>query len=246
MRVYGLIGKSLNHSFSANYFKEKFAAEKIKNSVYLNFEFEKSTEIRKSLSALKGLSGLNVTVPYKIDIMEALDGVGDKALKIGAVNTIAIQSDGRWKGFNTDVYGFLMSLKPFLTSAHERALILGSGGASRAVDYGLKKRGLATQIVSRHPKGDQIGYSVLNKNMLSHYKLIVNTTPLGTWPNTQACPSLPFDGITPQHLVYDLIYNPEKTEFLWRAEAQGAQIMNGRDMLRHQAEKSWEIWQNSE
>ena len=242
MEVYGLIGKSLKHSFSKSYFEQKFKEHKIENTKYRNFEFDHIDKVKVKLSEIKELKGLNVTIPYKSSIIPFLDGIDEIAEKIGAVNTIKISNDSKWLGYNTDVYGFSTSLKPFLTNRHEKALILGSGGASKAVEYALKQLNISVVKVSRTKGKADLTYADLNENVFKACKLIINTSPLGTWPDIEESPDIPFDFLTDEHLVYDLIYNPEKTLFLKKAESAGASIMNGLNMLKLQAEKSWEIW----
>jgi len=242
MEVYGLIGKSLKHSFSKTYFEQKFKDQKIENTEYRNFEFEHIDEVKVWLSEIKELKGLNVTIPYKSSIFPFLDGIDEIAEKIGAVNTVKITDEGSWIGYNTDVYGFSTSLKPFLTNRHETALILGTGGASKAVEFALKELNISVVKVSRTKGKADLTYADLNENVFKACKLIINTSPLGTWPNITESPDIPFEFLSPEHLVYDLIYNPEKTLFLKQAESAGATIMNGLNMLKLQAEKSWEIW----
>ena len=244
MEVYGLIGKTLKHSFSKTYFEQKFKNQKIEDVEYCNFEFEHIDEVKLQLSEIKDLNGLNVTIPYKTTIIPFLDEMDEISEKIGAVNTIKITDEGRWIGYNTDVYGFSTSLKPFLTNKHEKALILGTGGASKAVEYALRQLNISVVKVSRTKEKADLTYGDLNEYVLKACKLIINTSPLGTWPNVEESPDIPFVFLSPEHLVYDLIYNPEKTFFLEQAESAGATIMNGLNMLRLQAEKSWEIWNN--
>ena len=244
MEVYGLIGKTLKHSFSKTYFEQKFKDQKIEDVEYRNFEFEHIDEVKLQLSEIKDLNGLNVTIPYKTTIIPFLDEMDEISEKIGAVNTIKITDEGRWIGYNTDVYGFSTSLKPFLTNKHEKALILGTGGASKAVEYALRQLNISVVKVSRTKEKADLTYGDLNEYVLKACKLIINTSPLGTWPNVEESPDIPFVFLSPEHLVYDLIYNPEKTFFLEQAESAGATIMNGLNMLRLQAEKSWEIWNN--
>jgi len=240
MRVFGLIGKSLEHSFSKEYFTRKFESDGI-DAVYRNFEFEKVEDIRPFIDDLDGVVGLNVTIPYKEKIIPFLDDIEESAKEIGAVNTIVIQNN-KWVGYNTDQYGFMTSLKPFLSNKHERALILGSGGASRAIQYALKGMSIVSHVVAREKGSADLTYEELNNHVIEACKLIINTTPLGMFPNLDESPTIPYEFIAKEHLVYDLIYNPEKTQFLMRAEERGASIMNGIDMLRLQAEKAWEIW----
>lgn len=243
MKQYGLIGKTLSHSFSKKYFEEKFKRENI-NAVYENFELNDISQVEGLFSIHSNLCGLNVTIPYKEQIMPYLDEVDEQARKIGAVNTIYIDKEtGKMKGYNTDVYGFKQSLKPFLENQHQRALILGTGGASKAVAYVLNELGITTAFVSRTPQlENQLSYDELNENILASFLLIVNTTPLGTFPNVDEKPTINYDAITPNHLLYDLVYNPAETAFLKEGKKRGALTINGEQMLQLQAEKAWEIW----
>lgn len=237
---YGLIGKTLGHSFSKQYFTTKFE-ESGSEETYDNFELTDISEFQ-SLIKEQQLSGLNVTIPYKEAIIPFLDELSEEAKAIGAVNTIQF-ANGKTKGHNTDAFGFHQSIKPFLKGDCHRALILGTGGASKAVHYVLKGIGIDCFFISRSPKKEnEFSYEEMNNIMIGSVGLIVNTTPLGTFPNISECPPIPYDLISEKHLVYDLIYNPEKTEFLKRAETQGATIQNGYQMLVHQAEKAYEIW----
>lgn len=243
MKQYGLIGKTLSHSFSKKYFEEKFKRENI-NAVYENFELNDISQVEGLFSIHSNLCGLNVTIPYKEQIIPYLDEVDEQAQKIGAVNTIYIDKEtGKMKGYNTDVYGFKQSLKPFLENQHQRALILGTGGASKAVAYVLNELGITTAFVSRTPQlENQLSYDELNENILASFLLIVNTTPLGTFPNVDEKPTINYDVITPNHLLYDLVYNPAETAFLKEGKKRGALTINGEQMLQLQAEKAWEIW----
>lgn len=240
MKVYGLIGKSLKHSFSKEYFTKKFEQNHIEAS-YQNFEFDRIDEVRSSLEKVKELSGLNVTIPYKQVIIPFLDEMDEAAKVIGAVNTIRIKN-GIWKGYNSDYYGFMTSLKPFLENKHDRVLLLGSGGASLAIQYALKLMKIPFHVVSREEGKGDLAYDALNKHVINACKLIINTTPLGTFPNIEEYPPIPYEFIGPDHFLYDLVYNPQKTKFLSLGEEQGAMIMNGLDMLKHQAEGAWKIW----
>lgn len=240
MKIYGLIGRSLIHSFSKGYFDKKFADKDI-DAEYRNFELEKIEDVRSSLTSLDNLAGLNVTIPYKLEIIPFLDELDISAEEIGAVNTIQVRK-GKWKGFNSDYIGFMNSLKPFLENKHDRALILGSGGASKAIQFGLKKLGIPFHIVSQEKGKSDLTYEDLNNHVFNACKLIINTTPLGTFPNVEESPSIPYAFINSDHLVYDLVYNPSRSKFLELAENKGAMILNGLDMLKHQAEKSWQIW----
>lgn len=240
MKTYGLIGEYLDHSFSKDFFTHKFTAEDI-DARYENFALAHISEV-ESLLKWDELDGLNVTVPYKVAILTYLDELSEEARKIGAVNTVQFL-DGKKIGHNTDAFGFAQSIKPFLTFQHERAIVLGTGGASKAISYVLDNLGIDVIKISRIPKGEkQFGYDEVNDNMLRACKLVVNATPVGTFPEIDKCPQFPFESLTEEHLVIDLIYNPNKTKFLRHAEENGAVILNGRPMLEHQALKAWEIW----
>lgn len=240
MKIYGLIGRSLGHSFSKDYFTKKFIQQQIDAS-YENYEFEDISRVRTSLEQIAGLNGLNVTIPYKTAIIPYLDELDEAARSIAAVNTILIK-EGKWIGFNTDHYGFSTSLKPFLTNKHERALVLGKGGASKAIQYALKKMGIPFNVVSRTKGETALSYEALNAHVIRACKLIINTTPLGMYPDVNTFPPLPYEAINEEHLLYDLVYNPEKSLFLKMGEERGASVMNGLDMLKLQAEGSWKIW----
>jgi shikimate dehydrogenase len=242
-KVYGLIGKKLSHSFSRSYFEKKFCDLGITDAVYLNFEIPAITEFPKVLSNYPDLLGLNVTNPYKEEIIPFLDELSEEAREIGAVNCIKIMA-GKTKGYNTDVYGFSQSIKPFLDTSHERALVLGSGGAAKAVAYALRKIGVEVFFVSSSGKKgtNSFSYSDLNEIIFRSFRLIVNATPLGMFPDVNACPPIPYQFIEAEHLCYDLVYNPAETLFLKKCREQGARTMNGYSMLQLQAEKSWEIW----
>lgn len=244
--MYGLIGKKLTHSFSADFFNKKFAEEGI-DDVYNLFPIPKITDIYKLIRDYPGLKGLNVTIPYKQEVISLLDNISVEAKEIGAVNVIKIQKNGsklNLTGYNSDCIGFKKSLEPLLTQEMTKALILGTGGASKAVAYVLDNLGIKYQFVSRHPKENQISYEDLNKRILDQHLLIVNTTPLGTFPDIETYPSIPYQFLSPGHLCYDLVYNPDNTEFLKKAREFGASVKNGLEMLHLQAEASWEIWNN--
>jgi shikimate dehydrogenase len=244
-RVFGLVGYPLVHSFSKGYFTKKFADLQLHDCSYENFSIRIIEEIREVVQSNPNLVGLNVTIPYKETVMPLLQEVDEVASVVGAVNCIRIRN-GILKGYNTDVFGFEMSIKPFLENHYERALILGTGGASKAVAYVLRKWGIPFHYVSRTPSGDQeLGYDVLKAEVIHHFPLIINTTPLGTYPDIDACPLLPYEGLSNKHFLYDLVYNPEETTFLHLGRLAGAKTMNGHAMLVQQAEKSWDIW-NSE
>lgn len=239
MKKFGLIGKSLGHSFSKEFFTNYFQDNDI-DAEYSNLELSSITEI-ENLKSQK-YSGFNVTIPYKEEIIPFLDHISKEAKVVGAVNVVKIKN-GEWIGYNSDVFGFQQLIKPFLTNKHERAIIFGTGGASKAIEYVLKEIGVDVIFVSRTPKGqNQFSYADVNENMISACKLIVNCTPIGTFPNIDESIDIPFKFLTSDHLVIDLIYNPSKTKFLELAEENGAQIQNGETMLKQQALKSWELW----
>ena len=247
-KLIGLIGYPLSHSFSQSYFREKFKKNKqLANFDYLNFPIKKIEDIHKVIKENQELIGFNVTIPYKEQILKYLDKIDDTAKKIAAVNTVKIHRINNQiilEGYNTDVYGFEKSLLPFLKPHHKKALILGTGGASKAVAYVLKKLGIDFLFVSRNSadKHQVVNYSELNRQLLQEYLLIVNTTPLGMYPNIDSAPEIPYDLINKDFLLFDLIYNPEKTKFLKLGEQKGAKIVNGYKMLVYQAEKAWEIF----
>lgn len=238
-KQYGLLGKTLKHSFSKSFFTDFFNRNGIDAS-YENFELRSRDEIRTVLK--QPLSGLNVTIPYKEEVIEFLDVLSSEASAIGAVNCIQFKN-GKTIGHNTDAFGFHQSIKPFLTNKHERAIILGTGGASKAIIYVLKQIGIDCVLISRAPKGEnRFSYADINEHMLNACKLIVNCTPVGMYPDVDDCIDLPFEHLSREHLVVDLIYNPEKTLLLQKSEAAGAQILNGETMLKQQALAAWKIW----
>ena len=239
---FGLIGKSLSHSFSRSYLEKKFIENELNDHFYKNFELETIEQFSNVLKT-QNLKGLNVTNPYKESIIPFLDELSIEAKEIGAVNCINIVN-GKTIGYNTDAYGFGQSIKPFLDTTHGRALILGTGGASKAVAYALKKIGVEVFFATSSNKKNTntFFYDEINEGMMSAFKLIINTTPLGLYPNINEAPALPYHLFTDKHLAYDLIYNPEQTLFLKQAKEKGAVTINGLSMLHLQAQKSWEIW----
>lgn len=237
-RKFGLIGKNIAYSFSPKYFNHKFEQEKI-NAIYQLFDLENINEVSSVFKS--SVSGLNVTIPYKQEIIPFLDKISGAAKEIGAVNTIAFVN-GKKHGHNTDVVGFKDSLTPLLEPQHNKALILGTGGASKAVAFVLKQLEIPFKYVSRNPIESQLSYSDLTPQIISEFTLIINCTPLGTAPHTEKSPAIPYQGISEKHLVYDLIYNPAQTTFLAKAKAQGATTKNGQEMLELQANAAWEIW----
>ena len=237
---FGLLGKNISYSFSKGYFTEKFKTMNLRSHSYENFDLE-NIEQFKALVDTTDIKGMNVTIPYKEQVMQYLDDIDTTAKEIGAVNTICFTKNGL-KGYNTDCYGFQTALTPFLKKHHTKALILGTGGASKAIAYVFKSLRIDFTFVSRNPKSNQLGYHELTQTLLDEYTVIVNCTPLGTYPDIEQKPIIPYTHITSKHLLFDLIYNPEKSAFLSSGEAQGASICNGYAMLEFQAEKSWEIW----
>lgn len=240
MKQVGLIGRNISYSFSENYFAEKFQQEQIPDVHYKTFDLKEIEDVNE-LFLNPDLKGFNVTIPYKEAILPFLDELEPVAQEIGAVNCVKIEN-GRKIGFNTDVFGFENSLMPLLKFHHQNALILGDGGAAKAIKYCLSKHLIEFKTVTRN--GD-FRFSDLTDDHISTHSIIINCTPVGTFPNITECPELPYESLTSQHLLYDLIYNPAKTEFLKRGEGKGAIIKNGLEMLVLQAEKSWEIWNSS-
>jgi shikimate dehydrogenase len=251
MNLYGLIGFPLTHSFSKRYFTDKFHREGIKERSYDLYEMKTLEELPELLKK-RDLRGLNVTIPFKKEVMAYLDDLDDSsAERIGAVNTIKIFADGSTKGFNTDYYGFLQSLVEWFDRRGEpcsgfKALILGNGGAAKAVQVALQDLGIEYQLVSRSAGNDNIQYQDLTQEVMEAHRLIINTTPLGTFPNVEGCPEIPFQYIGKQHYLYDLVYNPEETTFLKNGGEKGAALQNGLKMLELQAEKAWDIWTSEE
>jgi shikimate dehydrogenase len=238
--VYGLIGYPLTHSFSSQYFQRKFAGEGI-DAQYRAFELTTILEFPALLESTPDLKGLNVTIPYKAAILPYLDRLSEAAMVIGAVNCIDIENN-KLAGYNTDVIGFSESLKPLLKDPHTNALVLGTGGSSLAVKYVLEALDIEYVTVSRTKKAECITYKELTTSLIKAYPLIINTTPVGMYPNTESFPELPYEGITEHHLLFDLVYNPEETKFLSLGKERGATVKNGLEMLHLQAEASWRIW----
>lgn len=241
MKRYGLIGRTLTHSFSKTFFTEKFAKAGIRDCVYDNFELKTIEAFPLLINAHPDLMGLNVTIPYKEDVLDYLTDSNEIVKEIGACNCIKITGD-QLVGYNTDVIGFRNSLVPKLKRYHRRALILGTGGASKAIRFVLQQLGIEYAIVSRRKGMNELGYEELGEEVMADYHLIINTTPLGMYPNVDADPPVPYECLTRKHFLYDVIYNPEKTKFLAEGEKRGAQICNGYEMLIEQAEESWRIW----
>lgn len=248
MRLYGLIGYPLTHSFSEKYFTEKFSREKISDASYRLFPLPDIAALPELIRSQPDLRGLNVTIPWKEKVISFLDHVDETAASVGAVNCIRIERGEKTEltGFNTDAYGFRQSLKPFLASHHERALILGTGGASKAVAHVLRGIGVDCIFVSRKPEANStetiLSYEALNPHVMNACKLIVNCSPVGTFPDVHAAPAIPYEFLSNTHFLYDLVYNPAETEFLRRGKEKGALTLNGYDMLQLQAEKAWEFF----
>jgi len=241
MAEFGLIGKDIDYSFSRSYFNEKFKNEGL-NHNYVNFDIDSIDEFSNIISSTKNLKGLNVTIPYKEAVIPYLDKLHKTAKKIGAVNTIKITKKGKLIGYNTDYFGFEKSIEPLIKKHHKKALILGTGGASKAIAYALERLNIKHQFVSRsQSKKNIISYDSLTENDIKSHQIIINCTPLGTYPKTNECPDILYDAIDNTHLVFDLIYNPEETKFLTIAKIKGASICNGSKMLELQAEKAWDI-----
>ena len=245
MKKYGLIGFPLGHSFSRNYFNNKFADEKI-DAEYVNFEIPSIQDFRRVIEENPNIYGLNVTIPYKQQVIPYLDELDADAEEIGAVNVIKFIREAGQKlklvGYNSDVVGFMGSIKPLLKPHHREALILGTGGASKAIVYGLRKLGISSVFVSRTKKEGMLTYDELTPEIMQEFTVIINCTPVGMFPHTDACPALPYECLTEKHLLFDLIYNPEETLFMKKGVAQGAITKNGLEMLLLQAIGAWSIW----
>lgn len=242
MHEFGLIGRNISYSFSEGFFTEKFKKEEINNSSYSTFDLQNISELKTLLASKPNLKGLNVTIPYKEDVLEYIDELDESAAYIKAVNTIKI-IDGKLIGFNTDTFGFKTSIKPFFEPQHRKALILGTGGAAKAIAFILEQLDVDYFFVSRNPKSEkEVSYSDLTKEAINNYPFIINCSPIGTFPNITDAPNIPYEGITDKHLLYDLVYNPAETQFLKNGKAKGAVTVNGLSMLQHQAEEAWRIW----
>lgn len=243
-KKYGLLGKDISYSFSKKYFTEKFRLLNLTQFQYVNYDIAKIELFKDQvLCDIDKLGGLNVTIPYKEGIMPFLDEIDDQAAAIGAVNTIKILKNNRLKGFNTDAFGFEKSLKSCWRGDEAGALILGTGGASKAIAFVLDRLNIDYMFVSRSAgEHNVVTYETLTEELISKHEMIINCSPLGTYPDIDLKPHIPYEFLTDRHLLFDLIYNPDKTAFLQMGEKAGATIMNGRSMLEFQAEKSWEIW----
>ena len=240
MTKYGIIGNPLGHSFSRGFFTEKFAKEDI-DAQYLNFQIPEIGKLPDILRDNPELRGINVTIPYKTEVIQYLDELSDEAREIGAVNVVQIRN-GHLKGFNSDIIGFTKSIQPLLKPHHRKALILGTGGASKAIRVGLTRLGLEWKYVSRSPQEGMFTYDNLTADILREYEVIVNCSPVGMFPKVDECPAIPYEYLTPDNLLYDLVYNPETTLFMKKGALQGAIVKNGLEMLHLQAIASWEFW----
>lgn len=248
MEKYGLIGFPLGHSFSKSFFNEKFQNEGI-DAEYINFEIKGIDELPEVLATNPELRGLNVTIPYKEKVLSFLDYISVEARAIGAVNVIRVDHKGDdvvLKGYNSDVIGFTKSIEPLLETFHRKALILGTGGASKAINYGLKSLGLETVLVSRFERPGTIQYKDITPDVVKEYNVIVNCTPSGMFPHYDECPDLPYEALDNHNLLYDLIYNPDETLFMKKGRERGAQTKNGLEMLLLQAFASWDFWNGDE
>ncbi|MGL4518958.1 MAG: shikimate dehydrogenase family protein [Phocaeicola sp.] len=244
MKKYGLIGYPLGHSFSKEFFNQKFQSEHIAGT-YQNFEIPTVDEVLHVVATHPQLAGLNVTIPYKEQVIPFLDELSEEAAAIGAVNVIKFvhQKDKlKLVGYNSDVVGFTNSIEPLLKPHHQKALILGTGGASKAVLYALSKLGVACTFVSRSAGEGKLSYSQLTPEIMESHTVVVNCTPVGMYPHTEVCPPIPYDLLTPNHLLYDLLYNPDCTLFMKRGAKRGATVKNGLEMLLLQAFEAWDIW----
>lgn len=244
MDKYGIIGLPLGHSFSPGFFNEKFQNEGI-DAIYEKYELPQIEALKEVLASNPELRGLNVTIPYKQQVMQYLDDISEEAQAIGAVNVVRVSHEGKkikMKGYNSDVIGFTRSIEPFISKHHKKALILGTGGASKAIEYSLKSLGLATQKVSRRKSADTITYDEITPEIIKEYNVVVNCTPVGMYPHTEEYPQLPYEAMDSHTLLYDLIYNPDETMFMKKGKENGAIVKNGLEMLLLQAYASWEFW----
>ena len=243
MRIFGLLGFPLEHSLSATYFTDKFERDEIEEVEYKNFEFEDVSEFMEWCKAHPEIQGFNVTIPHKESIIDHLDEVSEEAERVGAVNCVKVTDDGLI-GYNTDVYGFERSVSQYINES-TKALILGTGGSAKAVSYVLDQMDIDYLFVSRNPDGTDLGYEDLDDAILEDYHLIINCTPVGMYPYLNDCPPIPYEYLNSKNVLFDLIYNPEKSLFLMKGEEKGATVQNGLTMLYLQAEMAWKIWNES-
>ncbi len=242
MKVYGLVGKNIAYSFSKKYFTERFANTNAVDCIYENFDLQSIEDFPKLIQDNPNIVGLNVTIPYKETIIPYLDSLSKKATQIGAVNVIRFTKKRKLKGYNSDYFGFKKSLKPLLDAHHKRALILGTGGASKAIAFALEELDITFSFASRDVHENTITYDRINETTFDNFQIIINCTPIGTSPNTEEFPAIPYHYFTEKHIAFDLVYNPEETQFLKKAIQKGAITKNGMSMLVFQAEKAWKIW----
>jgi shikimate dehydrogenase len=243
MKTYGLIGFRLSHSFSKKYFTEKFIKEGIEDCVYENFQLDTIKEFTALVNTDANFKGFNVTIPYKEDVIPFLDELDEAAQEIGAINVIKVQDDGKLIGYNSDYYGFRDTLEKFISlGKHHNALVLGTGGAAKAVVTALKHLNIPYQYVSRKKGNGILSYDELNEQIIKEHTIIINTSPLGMYPDIDSYPDIPYQFLTSNHYLYDLVYNPEETVFMKKGIEKGAHVLNGLPMLIGQAEKAWEIW----
>ncbi|WP_281990399.1 shikimate dehydrogenase family protein [Aquimarina aggregata] len=239
-KIYGLLGRDIGYSFSKGFFTEKFTKENL-DCEYNNFDLKQIENFKEVIND-PSIQGLNVTIPYKEEVVSYLDNLDTVAKEIGAVNVIKFEKDKKLTGFNSDYYGFTEALKPLLNKSIKKALILGTGGASKAIAYALDKLGITHTFVSRNPDFNELSYIDLDEDIMNEYRLVINCTPLGTHPNIEDFPNIPYEYITENHVFFDLIYNPAETTFMKKGKEKGAKVSNGLQMLILQAQKSWEIW----
>jgi len=242
MNIFGLVGRDIDYSFSQKYFSDKFQNEQIENVLYKNFDIPDISHFPQIIKKNKDLKGLNITIPYKQTIIPYLDKLSLKAEQIGAINCVKITKNNKLKGYNTDIYGFKKSLLPLLESHHTKALIFGTGGASKAVEYVLKQLNILYKYVYRNPQKENLSYDAISKDIIESHTLLINCTPIGTFPRVEESPLIDYKSLSEKHLVFDLVYNPAQTKFLRLAKEKGATTKNGYEMLVYQAEKSWRIW----
>ena len=245
MKRFGLIGKTLKHSFSKTYFEKKFEEQNITDCSYENFELQSIAEFSDLIAKNPGLKGLNVTIPYKEEVLQFLSSSNKIVEAVGACNCIKLTDSGLI-GYNTDAIAFKTSIQKYLKPHHKCALVLGTGGASKAIQYALKDLNIDFVLVSRHKKQTQLGYEDVGEDVVKAHQIIINTTPLGMYPSVDQDPPIPYNALSSDHLLYDLTYNPAKTKFLLQGENKGTQIINGYEMLVAQAEESWRIWNSAE
>lgn len=243
MKTYGCVGYPLAHSFSKHYFEEKFKKKGIPNARFVNYEVEDIHNLPGIIESDSTLCGFSVTIPHKMAVIPFLEDIDETANAVGAVNSVKVSNDGTLTGYNTDVHGFTEAISPFLKDHHTAALILGTGGAARAVQYALQQLRLPHLFASMYPENDdQVAYEALDEATATSHPVIVNCTPLGMFPDVGSFPPIPYEHLTKEHLLFDLTYNPPETAFMKKGAERGATVVNGQKMLEHQADLSWDIW----